>query len=76
MHGKNHINKEKDSLNYSSARAGDIIEMTSVYPGARGTITGKTSSIKGFYIIKLESGLRLISGPASFKGINKCLTQK
>jgi hypothetical protein len=46
---------------------GTKITMTKGYRGSRGVITGKTESPFEFYIVELETGLRIVVGPSAFE---------
>ncbi|MBN1103729.1 MAG: hypothetical protein JXL84_09985 [Deltaproteobacteria bacterium] len=46
---------------------GTRITMTKGYRGSPGVITGKTESSFGFYVVELESGIRIVVGSSAFE---------
>ncbi len=67
---------DDSSLNSANPEPGDLIEMDTCYPGTQGIIKGKISGLHELYLIELKNNLRIVAGPASFKLLNKCLTQE
>ena len=45
---------------------GTTVKMTKGYRGLRGEILEKTGSSYDLYVVKLENGIHLVTGPSAF----------
>jgi len=52
-------------------KTGTQIEMTKAYRGIKGVIVERTESRFELYILKLDNGLSLVTGPSAFTSLDK-----